>query len=179
MKFKTYIEQEKYQQNISALIYLSENINDLNESSLNEGLNDWLNKIGLNISKEKGLINYFLNFTKGAGKLILAAIKSDKEEVKKIAKTFTQKDLIDFLMKLDLVTLHILAGPLHTIEAITGWSIEPMIKDKLKQADDKLKIFFDAIKVVKDTVLKLAKPEKTKSYIKLVNKLQNAIPPVE
>jgi len=178
MKFKNYIEQKDYQTKIAGLIYLAENINTLNEADLNEGLNDWLNKIGLDAKKEKGLINYFWNFTKGAGKLVLAAIRKDKEEVKNIASTINQKDCINFILKLDLATLHIITTPLHFIEAVTGWSIEPIVKDKLKSANDKLKIFFNAIGTVKDSIIKLANPKKTKSYLKLVGKLQNAVPPV-
>jgi len=178
MKFKNYIEQKDYEVKIAGLLYLAENIDTLNEADLNEGLNDWLSKIGLNIKKENGIIDYFWNFTKGTGRLILAAIKQDKEEIKSILKGVTEKDCINFIMKLDLITLHIISEPLHLIEAITGWSIEPIIKDKLKSADDKLKVFFNAISTVKNSIVQLANPKKTKTYLKLVNKLQNAVPPV-
>ncbi|MCK5538500.1 MAG: hypothetical protein KAI79_16860, partial [Bacteroidales bacterium] len=59
------------------------------------------------------------------------------------------EELVDFLYKLDLVTLHLITGPLHFIDGLTGWELIPKFKElkseaqsainKIKKAIDNLK----------------------------------------
>jgi len=132
-------------------IYLEEHVlqcfNDiliLADDSLNE--ENWLSKLGLHTKKRKGLIQYFAQFGTGMAKLFKAAIKKDKAEVKKIMSTeISKEDLIDFILKLDQASLHVLTGPIHTISAITGIHIEAnldkvsdSVKNIVKDAYDKI-----------------------------------------
>ena len=79
--------------------------------------------MGLHVKKGKGLIQYFAAFTKGAGAMILAMLKGDTDKVKAISKTVKKQDIIHFLLQLDQATLHLVTGPIHMIDAITGWHI--------------------------------------------------------
>ena len=132
-------------------IYLEEHalqcFNDiliLTDDSLNEA--NWLSKLGLHVKKGKGLIQYFAQFGAGMAKLFKAAIKKDKAEVKRIIATeISKEDLIDFVMKLDMASLHILSTPIHFIESITGLhiaanlgNITDSVKTVVKDAYDKI-----------------------------------------
>ncbi len=116
----------------------------LTDDSLNE--ENWLSKLGLHVKKGKGLIQYFAQFGAGMAKLFKAAIKKDKAEVKRImANEISKEDLLDFVLKLDQASMHILTGPLHFIEAITGIHIAAnlghvadSVKTVVKDAYDKI-----------------------------------------
>ena len=108
------------------LLIASGNLNSssLNESSLKNALQNVIDKSGLKIHKTDGLLDYFVSFATGAGKMILAAIRNDKEEIKKLSKEFDKAKMIDFLFKMDMVTLHIVTGPLHIIYAYRDWETD-------------------------------------------------------
>jgi len=98
---------EEYADKVYSLMYILENQDMLNESTfsdeeLTEGVNDWLNKIGLKLHKGDGLASYIKQFTTGSGKLIIAAIKGDKDKVKDIASGLTADKVLDFILKLDM-----------------------------------------------------------------------------
>ncbi|MDX8383295.1 MAG: hypothetical protein R8M45_04380 [Ghiorsea sp.] len=99
---------------------LSEDTSDY----ITEGVASILDKAGLHVSKSSGLLDYAFKGAKLIGKLFVAAIKNDTAEVKSIANTEIKKeDLIDFLMKLDQATMHLVTGPIHFIDAVTGWHV--------------------------------------------------------
>ena len=57
--------------------------------------------------------------------------KVASEKVKEIANTqITKEEFIDFVLKLDILTLHLLTGPIHIIEALTGWHVGANISKK-------------------------------------------------
>lgn len=86
-----------------------------------------------------GLIGYITRFGSAAGKLVLAAIKGNKSEVKSIASKLDKGDVIDFFLKLDQATMHILTGPIHVIDAITGWEIMHEIRGLATKGNKQLK----------------------------------------
>jgi len=128
MRFKEYLkETTETQVKILTLLYLAENdslvesydienLSEMQKELLTESIKSWLEKVGLSIEKGSGLIDYVTQFSIGVGKIILAAIKGDKDEVKKIAKKVTKEKVLDFLLKLDLITLHIVTEPIHIID---------------------------------------------------------------
>ena len=60
------------------------------------------------------------------------------QRVKDIAKTeITKEQFLDFLLKLDMATLHLVSGPLHAIDAWTGWHIWAHIKSKTENGLEK------------------------------------------
>jgi len=195
IKFKEFNENlknkglsEEMQDKIALLMYISENEDMINESYdlenlteaqeelIIEGVNDWLEKVGMKLHKGKGIIDYLASFTKGAGKLIMAAIKKDKEEVKKIASNFKKEDVVDFLLKLDMATMHIVTGPIHFIDAVTGWDLMANIKHATESAKDKLKLFYDAIQKVKDSIQAVLDGKKKERMLKVADNISYNMP---
>jgi len=179
---------EDMEDKIALLIYLSENEDMINESydidnltesqkeDITEGVNNWLEKVGMKLHKGNGIIDYILQFSKGAGKIILAAIKNDKEEVKKIADKFDKAELVDFLLKLDMATLHVVTGPIHFIDAVTGWDLMANIKHAASGAVDKLKVFYNAIKNVKDSIVHVLSGDRQLKMLKVADNLAMNMP---
>jgi hypothetical protein len=103
---------EEMEDKISILLYLAENEDMINESydmdnlteaqeaMIVEGLNDWLSKVGMKLHKGDGIIDYVLQFSKGAGQLIMAAMKGDEKKVKGIAASFKKENYWIFYLNL-------------------------------------------------------------------------------
>jgi len=102
---------------------MSLNESELSDELLESKFHNIVKKTGLHLSKNKGLIDYFISAGKGIGMMIAAAIQGDSVKIKEIAKTVKKEDLIDVLLKLDQATMHFVTGPIHLIDAITGWHI--------------------------------------------------------
>jgi hypothetical protein len=191
VKFKQYLEEKKlseeFQDKIMLLIYLSENDN-LNESynleiltesqklELIEGVNDWLNKVGLKLHKGDGIIDYLIGFSKGAGQLIMAAIKKDEKKVKEIASKMSKEKVIDFLLKLDMATMHVVTGPIHFIDAVTGWDLMADLKGAAETAKDKLNAFYNAMKKVKDSIAVVLSGDKKQKMLKAASRIEYNMP---
>ena len=192
MRFQEFLNEieltNEMEDRISMIMYLNENNNILIESvdnlteaeriSLEESIHDWLAKAGLKLHKSDGIIDYVIQFTKGAGKIIMAAFNEDAEEVKKIANSLKKETVVDFLLKLDMATMHIITGPIHFIDAITGWDLMSNISAVAKKAESKLKLFYKAIQTVKDSLISVLSGTKQKSMLKLAGKIEHNIPAV-
>ncbi|MCD6435920.1 MAG: hypothetical protein J7L15_05980, partial [Clostridiales bacterium] len=63
---------------ITTLLFLAQAPQNMNESDLNEGVKDWLKKMGLSLVKGPSFIDHINNFVSGAGTIVLAAIQGDK-----------------------------------------------------------------------------------------------------
>lgn len=142
--------QQIAEDTLLALMVLEElNVNNLNEN-LNEGVNDILKKFGLELEKKSpGVIEYIMKFSKGVGQFIYYAVKGDKEKIKELMVKFKKEDFVDFLMKLDMMTLHMVTGPIHFINAVTGWDLEAKIqhiKDKAGDVADSIKNILSKLK---------------------------------
>jgi hypothetical protein len=166
--FKKFHQENSISENevmnaLMVLTYLGtlENINEseiqnLTESSIMTGitslfgkLETGVDKIGMKLHHGKGLIDYAKSFTGATGKMIIAAIKKDKEEIKRIASTFEKAEFIDFLLKLDMVTMHIVTGPIHFVDAVTGWDLAANLKAHTKKAQDTLETIIKSINDLK------------------------------
>jgi len=191
MKFTEFIAEqdltEETEDKISIMMYMIENDSILTESDLEnlteaqelliiEGVHDWLKKTGLKLHKGNGIIDYVIQFSKGAGKLIMAAFKNDKEEVKRIAGTLKKEQVIDFLLKLDMATIHIVTGTIHRIDAWTGWDLSANLNALAKKAESSLHTFYKAMKSVKDSLLSVLDGDKQKRMMKLADKIENNLP---
>lgn len=178
------IVSEILQDKIATLVFLSENeflnesLETLNEAQVVESVNDWLKKVGLKLHKGDGIVDYIKQFSTGAGKIIIAAIKGDKEKVKEIANSLEKEKVVDFLLKLDMASLHLITGPIHFIDAITGWDLMVNIKHSAEGAKDVLKKFYSAIKAVKDSIVKVLDGNKKEKMLKVVDNLEYNMPNV-
>ena len=94
-----------------------------------------LGKTGLHLHKGKGLISYIMSAGKGVGKIMLALLKGDKETVKELSQSVRKEDVVDFVLKLDQATMHVITGPIHMLDAITGWHIGANLDHVMKGKD--------------------------------------------
>jgi hypothetical protein len=154
IQFSTFKEQTEYNESVQKLMLAIHLSDSMNESEINEAtIGDYASKIGLKISKGNGLIDYLTKFATGAGKMLIAAIKGDEPKVREIASKMNKEDFVDFLLKLDTVTMHLVTGPIHMIDAITGWDIMANIKHVAHVSKEKVvKSFKDALDYVRDKI---------------------------
>ena len=179
MKFREYlIETTEISESIGSYLYLMDMPIGLTESHLQEGLNDFLGKIGLSAHKGKGLINYLADFTKGTGRLVLAAIKGDKDEVQKLISSVTKEEVLDFLLKLDQATLHLVTGPIHFIDAITGWHIGAAIKHSTQKSISVLKQIWEYLKNLKEKIPQIFSMKKQQKILQRISQIENSLPAV-
>lgn len=115
-----------------------------------------------------GLIQIALKSGKTMAEFIWHGLKAaggneeSKVRVKEIANTeITKEQFLDFLYKLDMATMHLVTGPLHMIDALTGWHIAAHIKksgdDMLAKAKTAIQNLVDAAKGTTDEVKKKLK----------------------
>ena len=141
---------------------------------IEEGMHDLLKKAGLHVKKGDGLIQMIAKAGIQIGKIMIAAYKAvkskseaDKEALKaEIKKSKVSKgQLMDFLLKLDQATLHLITGPIHMIDAITGWHIGADLHDHIEDVSHKIK---SAIEDIKKAAHKMGDSVKSKleKYLK-------------
>lgn len=134
--------------------------------SVKAGLGKVANKLGVSAHGRKNLLKLIASVGKNTGLALVYAIRSHmgqegaKENLENVLKTANIKsELTDLMLRLDTLTLHLLTGPLHIIDAITGWHLGADIKDKAKTPNTHIKgaidILTKAAQAIKD------KPRKT------------------
>ncbi len=185
-KFSEFVVDRKnineIEDKLNLLLYMSESnilnesLDNLTEAEITEGVKDWLNKFGLKIHKGDGVIDYIRQFSGGAGKLILAAIKGDKEEVKKIAGSLEKEKVVDFIFKLDMMSMHLITGPIHFIDALTGWDLVANIKHASKNAPSIIKDIIQSIKKIRDGIVKVVSGEHKKNILHNLASIEASIP---
>jgi hypothetical protein len=135
------------------------NVSDL--KSMGKGL---MKKLGMHGHKTgDGLIQVALKSGKVMAEFVYHALRGaagnedSKARVQELArKEITKEQFMDFLLKLDMATLHLVSGPLHAIDAWTGWHIWAHIKSgtetALMKAKKAISDLATAAKSANDTV---------------------------
>ena len=184
MKFEDYINEE-LDNDIISIIELSSFIKEYPE--MNEAMGEWgdklksaLGKLGLHASKgNTGLLQIITKASANVSKLLWHAFMASitgkqehKDKVKEIAnKEVTKEDIIDFLLKLDLLTLHIITGPIHIIDALTGWHIGPKILKGVENLADRAKKAIDHLIFIRNKSDDRPLKNKLSHYIKNIKSL--------
>lgn len=168
-------EQAARYMTLTYLIEMQDSLNESNVEVLYEGINDKLNKIGLKIHKGTGILDYIKSFSEGSGKVFLALIKGDTKKAKEILQAVNKEDILDFIYKLDLGTLHLFTGPLHMIDAWTGWDLSANIKSHMVKAQSTVQIFKDALKKVRDNIVHVFDGGRRKSAEKALAALETGV----
>lgn len=118
--------------------------------------------LGLHIGKSnqsRGLIQSLLASGINITRVIIAAFKARKggpEEKEKFEEAMKKlkikkEDLLDFLLRLDQVTMHLITGPIHMIDALMGWHIWADVKAQAVDITTKIKdAFTNMTQAVKD-----------------------------
>jgi hypothetical protein len=137
-------------------------------------VNQALGKIGIHVKKKnQGLFSMIVKSGKNIGKVLWLAVKAaakDSPESRQKLKEAIQKlkvnrsQIIDFFLKIDTLTMHLFTGPIHMIEAVTGWHIAA---DLARGKDDTTAKIKSSIHTLKDYANKLIGPIKNRimSYV--------------
>jgi uncharacterized protein YebE (UPF0316 family) len=168
--------------NILSLVETMDRCNSLTENNaiyMAEGImksvKKYMGKIGLDIEKDsKGVIDYILSFGKGVGRMFVALLSGDIDTAKLLLQDIKKEDVIDFILKLDMVTVHLLSGPLHILHGLTGWEILPKIEKKIENATKGvMQMLFDAIKKARLAITKVFSPNKQAKLMGHLKKIEN------
>lgn len=108
--------------------------------------------IGILWRSGKVLAEFFWNILKA-----VAGDKDAKERAIELSKTEVRKeDIIDFLLRVDGLTLHTLTGPIHFIDNLTGWhiwaAVETHVHDFADKAAKAIGALADVVKEVDDEI---------------------------
>lgn len=148
--FKQFHAEEIHQSLVEYLFILENDVNIFEDDMLMEGgISDIFSKLGLKIHRRKGLLQHLKNAGIGVAKLVAFAIKKDKEGVKSVLKGLKKEDVLDFILKLDQATLHIITGPIHFIDAVTGFELWANVQDVASDAKSKI---VDAVVKLKNNI---------------------------
>jgi hypothetical protein len=125
-----------------------------------------------------GLIQMVAKSGAHIGKILFYAVKATKDEKSKaklkelLKKKGSKEQLIDFLIKLDTVSLHLVSGPIHSIDALTGWHIGANLHDKVIDGATKVK---DALGHL-ETARKKLTGDVSKKLANIIDNLKSIFP---
>lgn len=125
----------------------------MNFSDISKKIKTSLKKIGLHAESSEGLLQIAAKSSIVLSKFMWYAIKSSsgdkkaKENLIELVKTnqITKEQVLDFLLKLDVLTLHFITGPIHMIDALTGWHIGANIHNSVKSMENKAKDLINSL----------------------------------
>lgn len=130
------------------------------------GLGKIANKLGVTVHGRKNLLKLIASVGKNTGLALVYAMRAhmgqegSKEKLESTLKTANIKsELTDLVLRLDTLTLHFLTGPIHMIDAITGWHIGADLHNAAKTPNTHIKTALDTI--IKASQAIRDKPRKT------------------
>ncbi len=159
-RLHNYIQTE---QDALNLLYLIEFINT-DEEQLNEGMSDILGKVknllpkmGITMGFKDGLIHqlsrsslYVSKFIWNMLKYHTTGNKESKEILLELSKTkVSREQVMDFLFRLDILTLSMFTAPLKMLDALLGWNIHPTV---MRKTDDVVERSRKAIEYLRDLI---------------------------
>lgn len=171
MRFDTHLYKENIHHDAMNLLEFAIFIEDFGR--LEEGVIDkikdikgqtdaMLRKLGFHTSQSKGLIHYLWTINKNIVRLLYHGISlSDASEhqrevsrmaIKEIMQSVNREEVLNFLYKLDAVTLGILTTPLKLIDGVTGWHIAGEVVSKVQPAISKAKKAIEWLEATKDSL---------------------------
>ncbi len=182
-KFKQYASEKQIQtqimESLLLLQYVTENDGRLNEDSVLANfaskVNSILPKLGMKLHKGDGIINYVAKFASVGGKMLIASIKGNKEEIKRLATTIDRSEFIDFLLKLDMVSFHLVTNPIHMIDAITGWDLMANLKSHAQKAVSVIEDIVNGIRQLKTKIVQVLDNNVAKPIISFFDELETTV----
>lgn len=197
--FKKYLKDQTNQDTetlmdfILFMEYMESDCKSIDEATeIKSTLFGFLKKGGVHAAKEnRGLIEILARAGKHIGLTFFHAIKASRgnEESKLILKNDLLKkkvkksDVIDVLLKLDTLTMHLFTGPIHIIDALTGWHIAADVvhaghNDKDKSKDDVIKRRLEVALDTLNNATKNVSKEVAKKVFSFVKKLRILFNPI-
>jgi hypothetical protein len=120
--------------------------------SVKAGLSKVASKLGIAAHGRKNLLKLIASVGKNTGLALVYSIRAHsgnseaKDKLTTILKTANIKsELTDLILRLDVLTLHLLTGPIHIIDALTGWHIGADLQQKAKTPNTHIKTALDTI----------------------------------
>ena len=151
--FKEHKEEQKLSDDIYDLIEFMEC--DLETLSEAIDFKSAIKGANLNLKTNKGLIAALIRTGKDISLLfwhslkVLGGNEESRKKVKELAqKKVSKEDFMNFLINLDMITFHAISGPIHIIDAITGWDLHHRIistHDKIKEIQATVANHLDSI----------------------------------
>ena len=137
-------------------------INEGVMNTIKKGMSDVLKKAGIHVSQGEGLIQQLIKSEKYVSELLYHAFMGyynygseeniHKDKVKTLIKKIHKENLIDFLLRLDVMTMHLVTGPIHMIDALTGTHLWADIKSKVEPAKERARKAIRSLEDLKDIV---------------------------
>jgi hypothetical protein len=182
MRFDNYLKEDDLIVKLVELSVFYEDFNVVNEaeSGVVGKINSLLSKLGLHThASDAGIIQVLAKGGKNFAQLIWYAMKAmtgdkdAKEKVKEIAnKEITREQFIDFLLKLDVLTMHFITGPIHMIDALTGWHVGTNLKKDSNDMITRIKKAISHLSVVSKNLSNDVK-NKIQSYVESLKRIFN------
>jgi len=120
--------------------------------SVKAGISKVASKLGIAAHGRKNLLKLIASVGKNTGLALVYSIRAHggnseaKDKLATILKTANIKsELTDLILRLDALTLHLLTGPIHIIDALTGWHIGADLQQKTKTPNTHIKTALDTI----------------------------------
>jgi hypothetical protein len=187
-KFNEYVQthddvlEENIRQLLAIEMFSFDELNEMLELTskgdmLNEGkLTSFLQNKGITLGKNKGLLSYFKSIGLGVSKLMLAAIKGDTESMKTILRTVKKQEVVDFVLKLDKVTLNVISKSIGLVDAITGWGLWDIIQKTSKVAVLTATKIAKSIEQIKHDISKvITQPKELNKAIKALQRIERSL----
>ena len=136
-------------------------------------------KLGFAGSGRKNLISLLSSISQNAALSVANAIQAQagregaREKLESVLKTSNIKsELIDLVIRADVLTLHMISGPIHIIDAITGFEIADKIREKAEIGSEKIK---DAVEFIQRSSKKLPNPKtrRLEKSIRIIRRVFN------
>lgn len=134
------------------------------------------NKLGFASNNKKNLIGLLRSIGKTGALSILYAIQAQagnegaKEKLTQVLKKSNAKsEIIDFVIRADVLTLHLISTPIHMIDAIAGFDIADKIREKAVGGGERLK---DAVELIQTSAKNLGNPSTTRKVKKSLNTIK-------
>lgn len=183
-----FLEQLKYIKLHNNEFVLEEGIVDLYQSTLTKVYGS-----AQSLIKGSGLIGQLTKTIKNTGAISVALftyLKSNhtEEDIATFKAAWEnvkpkKEHIFEFLINLDMVTLHAITGPMHLLHAITGINLEAVIDHKLKSyglnTDSSLGLvgnIYTLAAQIKEKVKALIHGEEQEKVLAAVNNLATALP---
>ena len=172
--FKRHKEEQKLSDDIYDLIEFMEC--DLETLSEAIDFKSAIKGANLNLKTNKGLIASIIRAGKDISLLFWHSLKvlggNEESRKKGKRKKVSKEDFMNFLINLDMITFHAVSGPIHIIDAITGWDLHHKIistHNKVKEIQKSVANHLDSIRSSANDLTKKMR----KKAVSFINRLRN------
>jgi len=148
---------------------------DLMTENLWQKTKDVITDFASQFDMRDSLGKYILKIGNNSGKMLLAAIKGDKERMQELKGRFNREDFFELLYRLDNATLGLLTGPIGLIEEITGIDIKGWLKKQVKSTKKHIQNIISTFDKLKKDVAMVFRPSKHPDVFNAIDDLKKTM----